>query len=347
MCACVCVCLSAEIIPRHSRKEIVYNLYKEVVEAVPLFRRISPEAQREICFRLRTAYRMTGVVITEAGTKPDYMYLIRSGQVQIRSSGAHTSTASRGDLFGELAIMGLTPAGLRIRTARAASVCELLQLSRGAFEDLLSTQPGLFAIVRSASRMHIQLLKEHYQTAKDRVEIGEAAQLAERALGIGDYAEVSVLPRADVPAFTIRLYAVCTRSDVHSLCFAQNFHDTIANCQWELICTVIEQQQECHAIRKRGAAFDSEKILALEESTGQKMMRTTMKIQFNTLRSLAHVTTGFLGEEGGLFVVTWPGNDSLLKQRLSSRGLLTWSETPQACRICRPQHRRTKPICFP
>ena len=51
---------------------------------------------------------------------------------------------------------------------------------------------GLLTIVQSASRMHINLLKESYQNTTDRVLGGDTHKLVELGLGVGDHAEVCV-----------------------------------------------------------------------------------------------------------------------------------------------------------
>jgi len=126
------------------KKAIYLHLYRDVVAAVPLFNLANAETQKEICFRLRSVYRMPERVITVRDTKPDKMYIIRFGLVSIQGLGPKTVTASKGDLFGELALLGLTHNGLRMRTCVAISVCELCEFSWEDFEDVLKKQKGFF-----------------------------------------------------------------------------------------------------------------------------------------------------------------------------------------------------------
>jgi CRP-like cAMP-binding protein len=158
------------------KKEIVHHLFRDVVEMVPLFKLTANETQREICFKLRSVYRMPGRVITVAGQKPDNMYMIRFGQVEIKSIGPTVRTATPGCIFGELAIMGLTPENKRIRTSIAVSVCELCELSKESFYDLIGSQGGFFGLIRRASQMHLLMLKKNFECAKLRLDSREDSE---------------------------------------------------------------------------------------------------------------------------------------------------------------------------
>ena len=99
--------------------------------------------RREICMRLKSIYRMPGRVITLAGTVPDAMYMIRFGTVRIDGLGVRKNV-SHGNLFGEMALMGLSLDGKRIRTSLAVSLCELCVLGKEHFQEIISTRPGDF-----------------------------------------------------------------------------------------------------------------------------------------------------------------------------------------------------------
>ena len=152
------------------KKEIVLHLYRDVVASVPIFRILHSDTQKEICFRLQSRYRMPGRVVTIAGTVPDSMYVIRFGQVSIKTSGERNFVAQQGDLFGELAIMGLTPNGLRMRTAIAVTVCELCEFSKEDFWELLTTQRGFLHMICKVTRMHLLRLKHNFAIAKQFLE---------------------------------------------------------------------------------------------------------------------------------------------------------------------------------
>jgi len=55
----------------------------------------------------------------QARTEPDYLYIIRFGQVSVQSWSRYEVVMHVGDLFGELAILGLSPDGRRMRTVKS------------------------------------------------------------------------------------------------------------------------------------------------------------------------------------------------------------------------------------
>lgn len=251
------------------KKEIVHHLFRDVVEMVPLFKLTTHETQREICFKLRSVYRMPGRVITVAGTEPDNMYMIRFGSVEIKSIGPTVRTATPGSIFGELAIMGLTPSNLRIRTAIAVSVCELCELSKESFHDLIGAQGGFFGLIRRASQMHLIMLKKTYERAKLRVNDKDE----EREHGEDKDEE------------------------------NEHFYDAMTHCPWDAICGVLAEEQEADAFRRRNSRFDPDAIKELQELTGKKMLLTAVNFQFNSLAVLRNA--GPL--DSAVIVVTWPG----------------------------------------
>ena len=99
--------------------------------------------RKEICMRLKSIYCVPGRIITVAGTVPDAMYMIRFGRVRIDGMSA-SKYISHGNLFGEMALMGLSVNGKRIRTSTAVSLCELCVLGKEHFEEIISMRPGDF-----------------------------------------------------------------------------------------------------------------------------------------------------------------------------------------------------------
>lgn len=119
------------------KRGIVNHLYKDVVSSVPIFSMCNDEVKLDLCFRLKSVYRMSDRQITTAGDEPEALYAIRFGTVVAHTSLGTTVTFQQGELFGEMAMLGLTKDGKRCRSAKALSVCELCELSRRDFLELL------------------------------------------------------------------------------------------------------------------------------------------------------------------------------------------------------------------
>ena len=119
------------------KRAIVNHLFKDVVRSVPLFQMCSDAVKIDLCFRLKSIYRMADRQITLAGDEPEAMYSIRFGSVVAETLLGTRVKFFQGELFGEMAMMGLTHDGKRCRSVKAMSVCELCELSRHDFLDML------------------------------------------------------------------------------------------------------------------------------------------------------------------------------------------------------------------
>ena len=156
------------------KKDIVLHLFRDLESLVPLFTLIDEDTRKEICYKLRSIYRMPGRVVTYAGTVPDSLFIVRFGKVSSSNSlGSRERTLMQGDIFGEMAIMGLTRDGLRCRTTTCKTVVELCELSVDDYLDLLRSRPGLLNIVREASKMHLQYLELAFERAEQHISLPE------------------------------------------------------------------------------------------------------------------------------------------------------------------------------
>lgn len=55
---------------------------------------LDADTAREISFRLQSIYRMPGRVITRARTEPDYLYIIRFGQISVQVGGLESEPSA-------------------------------------------------------------------------------------------------------------------------------------------------------------------------------------------------------------------------------------------------------------
>ncbi len=120
-----------------NRQEFVINW--NMVARVPLFNSLEAAEVADIMRLLHSQRFPQGVVIYKKGARATGMYFIVSGEVSL-ADGEELSTLSAGDFFGET---GLLTGGVYQRTARAQTVCHLLELERDDFEYLLSNNKGL------------------------------------------------------------------------------------------------------------------------------------------------------------------------------------------------------------
>jgi CRP-like cAMP-binding protein len=280
----------ADIEPTSIHTDIVEHLFRDVVEMVPLLSLCTASTQREISTKLRNIYRMPGSVITYTRTNPDFMYIVRFGEISIKGWGLKPRTLVHGDIFGELAILGLSPDGLRMRTATAVSVVEVCQLAEEDLHHLLIHEPGFFNLVRDVCRTHMYGLR----MAKERM-----AQISESD-HFGKYTPNS-----------------------YKQPVVKDFYEQLTTLRWREICAVFKQAREAEALRSAMTDFDDKRIRKLERMDGRKMLRTSLLLNFKAI-SFLQLDLSQVGQEqfkmlepGGMpgmsaiIVVRWKGLDGM------------------------------------
>jgi CRP-like cAMP-binding protein len=126
---------------------------------IALFKDLSDENFDQILEYLTQVSFSSDKTIIAAGQEGDCLYIIEQGKVRVfitlpeREEKIVLSTLSRGDYFGEMALLTGEPRSANVETI---SRTELLRLDKAGFEKLLNLNP---AIVRSLSNMLSQRLK--------------------------------------------------------------------------------------------------------------------------------------------------------------------------------------------
>jgi CRP/FNR family transcriptional regulator, cyclic AMP receptor protein len=83
-----------------------------------------------------------GEVIFASGDAGDFMYVVRSGEIEIERDGRVIETLSAGGIFGEMALIDGSP---RSATARAKTAAEVAPINEKSFLFLVHETP-FFAI---------------------------------------------------------------------------------------------------------------------------------------------------------------------------------------------------------
>jgi hypothetical protein len=102
---------------------------------------------------------------------------VRFGQVELCGIGGKKRIARIGAMFGEMAILGLSPNGRRLRSAWTVSVCELVELPKEALTEVMVMRPSFFDMVRKACNLHLEWLNESYEDTRGAVGLsGKSAE---------------------------------------------------------------------------------------------------------------------------------------------------------------------------
>jgi hypothetical protein len=108
------------------------------LRAVPMFAPLSPPELEAAARSLVPLTAEPGSVIIREGDTGDRWYLIADGDVEIEQGGAHVITRSRGDGFGEIALLRDVP---RTATVTARTRCRLFALEKETFVAAVTGHP--------------------------------------------------------------------------------------------------------------------------------------------------------------------------------------------------------------
>jgi CRP-like cAMP-binding protein len=119
----------------------------------------------DICAKFGLLYKTLGLQLTTAGELPDAMYIVRSGMLSVTHHGKQTMIARSGDVVGEMALLGLSADGRRLRTAKCLTMCELVYILKEDLEELMGVE-GFRVPLRRMLSQYIDGLASHIMTAQ-------------------------------------------------------------------------------------------------------------------------------------------------------------------------------------
>ncbi|PYS84101.1 MAG: mechanosensitive ion channel protein MscS [Acidobacteria bacterium] len=112
---------------------------------VELFRTLTDEERRELAGRLKDAPFARGEAMTRQGAEAHWLYVIRSGEADVRFTGEDgltqkVASLGGGDFFGEMGLMTGAP---RTATVFARTDVECYRLDKESFKDILRRRPEI------------------------------------------------------------------------------------------------------------------------------------------------------------------------------------------------------------
>src|SRR5438034_4112813 len=161
----------------------------ETLRQVQLFESLDDEAAKKLCQLLESLDCKANTFLFRAGEAGDAMYIIERGKVRIcvQATDGHEVTLtelSRGDFFGEMALLG---GQQRSADAVVAEDSRLAVLSREHFLSFMRSSPDVALEMLSALANRLRQTDELLRhTATRNVNVEEAARLtfADRAADI-------------------------------------------------------------------------------------------------------------------------------------------------------------------
>lgn len=124
------------------------NIVEKVLalEAVELFRNLTPEQLARIATIAREVSHPPGRTIFETMARPDALYIVVDGTVELSREGEVLHTASRNEVLGAWALFDDDPLPVGAKTAEST---RLLRIARDDFYELLSDNVEITAAVFS------------------------------------------------------------------------------------------------------------------------------------------------------------------------------------------------------
>ena len=130
----------AKVLATHARARLLSN----VTRTSEIFRRLSEEEKRLLVPRFESRFAEDGELLIECGKENDSLYVVVSGQCEVRNEGSVIATLSVGDGFGEMSMLGRKPATSDVI---AMGSVVLLWVSRDKFDTIAVAHPELLAEV--------------------------------------------------------------------------------------------------------------------------------------------------------------------------------------------------------
>jgi CRP-like cAMP-binding protein len=239
----------------------------QLVRKAPLFRGSvdGADLMHEIASKLQPLLFSDQTLIIKQGTIGMSMYFVNWGECSVQGGGATLATRTPGEFFGELA---LTMAQERMADVLAQGTCELFELSRSDFREIIKKYPHVYKRIaavgtarvkredwtdRLSESGKVELLDddELRECANDLSEVTESltdAKPKTRAAHAGGIDRMSML---DSDSF--RIAPAPSRVDPHSECMmrfsstlletsgADDFNSSETNGMWNAMATLLQR----------------------------------------------------------------------------------------------------------
>ncbi|WP_141594236.1 cyclic nucleotide-binding domain-containing protein [Myxococcus sp. AB056] len=134
----------AQALKKFCRQRMLTN----VMNTSELFRLFGRKDRRALVERFRSRDVERDTVIIRDGDATDGLYVVLSGEVEVRKDGHLLTQLREGDVFGEISLLQKTPATATVTATRHTT---LLRLPRADFDALISSHPQILALISDLS----------------------------------------------------------------------------------------------------------------------------------------------------------------------------------------------------
>jgi len=124
----------------------------ERLASMPLFAGLDAEERAEIAPRLREETVEEGQTLAAEGENAYELFVIESGEAEVRKGGETIRLLREGDFFGEI---GLLTTGKRTATVVATRPTRLVVMFAREFDQVARDMPTIAAALRNTMREHV------------------------------------------------------------------------------------------------------------------------------------------------------------------------------------------------
>jgi CRP-like cAMP-binding protein len=119
-------------------------MLSNVMNTSALFRPFNRGDRKQLVERFRARDVQKNDVIIHEGDRTDGLYVLLSGEVEVRKGHQALAKLKEGDIFGEMSLLQKTPATATVAATKRTS---LLRLPREDFDALILSHPQILVLV--------------------------------------------------------------------------------------------------------------------------------------------------------------------------------------------------------
>lgn len=124
----------------------------DTIPSLPLFASVPRRRREEIGSLADEVAVGAGTVLVRQGDLAHEFFVVLDGEVDVLRDGRHVATMSRGEFFGEIALVG---SPFRTATVVARTDARLVVLARREFRTMIRRFPEVASVVLSAGQRRV------------------------------------------------------------------------------------------------------------------------------------------------------------------------------------------------
>ncbi|XP_068721829.1 uncharacterized protein [Montipora capricornis] len=159
-----------EGLPLSLQADITHDLYKDLIETVPLFQGTEIGFLRMLAMKFKPVYFLSKEYVVRQGDMGQEMYFVHRGLVEVVSDHADPviiDVMGEGGFFGEISLMFSCP---RTASVRAKTNCDLFVLTKKDLDEVLTHYPQISKKLRETAEERQGIVAERDKASAEKKE---------------------------------------------------------------------------------------------------------------------------------------------------------------------------------